>query len=120
MGQRKYCPVNLSQWIVLPSNTARPVAHGQGVLEPIPLSFAGVAQVGDPPVIWLSPKGSPVQAPVKGEATLTPEQAQQFSAGSGDDLIQFFLDSCLRHGLFGAEKRRKWSVCRVFGGRTSG
>ena len=34
-----------------------------------------------PPVIWLSPKGSPVQAPVKGEATLTPEQAQQFSAG---------------------------------------
>jgi hypothetical protein len=34
-----------------------------------------------PPVIWLSPKGSPVLAPVKGEATLTPEQAQQFSAG---------------------------------------
>ena len=33
------------------------------------------------PVIWLSPKGSPIQAPVKGEATLTPEQAQQFSAG---------------------------------------
>jgi CHRD domain len=32
-------------------------------------------------VIWLSPKGSPVQVPVKGEATLTPEQAQQFSAG---------------------------------------
>jgi hypothetical protein len=26
-------------------------------------------------------KGSPVQAPVKGDATLTPEQAQQFSAG---------------------------------------
>ena len=24
---------------------------------------------------------------------------------SGDDLIQFFLNSCLRHGLFGAEKR---------------
>jgi hypothetical protein len=34
-----------------------------------------------PPVIWLSPKGSPVQSPVKGEATLTPEQAQQFTAG---------------------------------------
>jgi hypothetical protein len=34
-----------------------------------------------PSVIWLSLKGSPVQAPVKGEATLTPEQAQQFSAG---------------------------------------
>jgi hypothetical protein len=34
-----------------------------------------------PPVICLGPKGSPVPAPVKGEATLTPEQAQQFSAG---------------------------------------
>jgi CHRD domain len=45
--------------------------------------FHGPAGQGKngPPVIWLSPKGSPVQAPVKGEATLTPEQAQQFSAG---------------------------------------
>jgi hypothetical protein len=45
--------------------------------------FHGPAAAGKngPPVIWLSPKGSPVQAPVKGEATLTPEQAQQFSAG---------------------------------------
>ena len=39
------------------------------------------ASKNGPPVIWLSPKGSPVQVPVKGEATLTPEQAQQFSAG---------------------------------------
>jgi hypothetical protein len=45
--------------------------------------FHGPADAGKngPPVIWLSPKGSPVQVPVKGEATLTPEQAQQFSAG---------------------------------------
>jgi hypothetical protein len=45
--------------------------------------FHGPAATGKngPPVIWLSPKGSPVQSPVKGEATLTPEQAQQFSAG---------------------------------------
>ena len=45
--------------------------------------FHGPAATGKngPPVIWLSPKGSPVQAPVKGEATLTPEQAQQFTAG---------------------------------------
>ena len=45
--------------------------------------FHGPAAAGKngPPVIWLSPKGSPVQAPVKGEATLTPEQAEQFSAG---------------------------------------
>ena len=39
--------------------------------------FHGPAAQGKngPRVIWLSPKGSPVQAPVKGEATLTPEQA---------------------------------------------
>ena len=45
--------------------------------------FHGPAAAGKngPPVIWLSPKGSPVQAPIKGEATLTPEQAQQFTAG---------------------------------------
>ena len=42
------------------------------------LSYSGLS---GPATIWLSPKGSPVQAPVKGEATLTPEQAQQFSAG---------------------------------------
>src|SRR5438046_3085260 len=38
--------------------------------------FHGPAAQGKngPPVIWLSPKGSPVQAPIKGEATLTPEQ----------------------------------------------
>jgi hypothetical protein len=45
--------------------------------------FHGPAAQGKngPPVIWLSPKGSPVEAPIKGEATLTPEQAQQFTAG---------------------------------------
>src|SRR4030095_8797000 len=34
--------------------------------------FHGPAAQGKngPPVIWLSPKGSPVQAPIKGEATL--------------------------------------------------
>jgi hypothetical protein len=50
---------------------------------PTMVHFHGPAEAGKngPPVIWLSPKGSPVQAPVKGEATLTPEQAQQFSAG---------------------------------------
>jgi hypothetical protein len=45
--------------------------------------FHGPAAAGKnaPPVIWLSPKGSPVEEPIKGEATLTPEQAQQFTAG---------------------------------------
>ena len=32
-------------------------------------------------VIWLSKQGSPAESPIKGEATLTPEQAQQFIAG---------------------------------------
>jgi hypothetical protein len=34
-----------------------------------------------PPVIFLSEKGAPVANPIKGQATLTPEQAQQMMAG---------------------------------------
>jgi hypothetical protein len=33
------------------------------------------------PVIWLKEKGAAVESPIKGQATLTPEQAQQFTAG---------------------------------------
>jgi hypothetical protein len=33
------------------------------------------------PVIWLSEKGAAVANPIKGSATLTPEQAQQMMAG---------------------------------------
>jgi CHRD domain len=45
--------------------------------------FHGPAAEGKnaPPVIWLSEKGAPVPNPIKGSATLTPEQAQQFMAG---------------------------------------
>lgn len=45
--------------------------------------FHGPADKGKngPVVIWLSTKGSPAESPFKGEATLTPEQAQQFTAG---------------------------------------
>lgn len=45
--------------------------------------FHGPAKVGQnaPPVIWLSTQGSPPTNPMTGSATLTPEQAQQFSAG---------------------------------------
>jgi len=32
-------------------------------------------------VIWLSKQGSAADSPIKGETTLTPEQAQQFMAG---------------------------------------
>jgi hypothetical protein len=34
-----------------------------------------------PVLIWLTQKGSEATGPIKGEATLTPEQAKQFEAG---------------------------------------
>jgi hypothetical protein len=45
--------------------------------------FHGPAAEGKngPPVIWLAEKGATVGNPIKGQATLTPEQAQQFTAG---------------------------------------
>lgn len=45
--------------------------------------FHGPAAAGKnaPVVLWLTKKGDPVESPIKGEATLTPDQAQQFSAG---------------------------------------
>jgi len=45
--------------------------------------FHGPAKEGQnaPPVIWLSTQGSPPTNPMTGTATLTPEQAKQFSAG---------------------------------------
>jgi len=45
--------------------------------------FHGPAKAGQnaPPVIWLSKQGSPPANPMTGSATLTPEQAKQFSEG---------------------------------------
>jgi CHRD domain len=45
--------------------------------------FHGPAKQGKnaPVVIWLTVQGKPPTNPIKGSATLTPEQAQQFSAG---------------------------------------
>jgi hypothetical protein len=45
--------------------------------------FHGPAAAGKngPVALWLSKKGSPAESPIKGEATLTPEQAAQFTAG---------------------------------------
>ena len=45
--------------------------------------FHGPAAAGKngPPVIWLSEKGAAVSDPIKGQATLTPEQSQQMTAG---------------------------------------
>lgn len=35
-----------------------------------------------PVVIWISKKGEAVSSPITGQATLTPEQAQQFTSGA--------------------------------------
>jgi hypothetical protein len=45
--------------------------------------FHGPAAAGanGPVTVWLSNKGSPADSPIKGEATLTPEQAAQFTSG---------------------------------------
>ncbi len=45
--------------------------------------FHGPAAAGKngPVAVWISKKGDPVESPIKGEATLTPEQAAQFTAG---------------------------------------
>jgi len=61
-------------WTITYSGMSGPVtmAHFHGPAAPG--KNAGV-------VIWLTKQGSPVESPIKGEATLTPEQAQQFAAG---------------------------------------
>ena len=55
-----------------------------GLSTPVTMAhFHGPAAEGKngPVVIWLTKQGSPVESPIKGEATLTPEQAQQMTAG---------------------------------------
>jgi len=45
--------------------------------------FHGPAAAGQngPVAVWLTEKGKPAESPIKGEATLTPDQAKQFAAG---------------------------------------
>jgi hypothetical protein len=55
-----------------------------GLSSPVTMAhFHGPAKEGKnaPVVIWLTVQGKPPTNPIKGSATLTPEQAQQFSAG---------------------------------------
>jgi hypothetical protein len=55
-----------------------------GLSSPVTMAhFHGPAEPGKNAsvLVWLSKQGSPVESPIKGEATLTPEQAQQFTAG---------------------------------------
>jgi hypothetical protein len=45
--------------------------------------FHGPAQPGKnaPVLVWLIKQGSPIESPINGKATLTPDQARQFEAG---------------------------------------
>jgi hypothetical protein len=45
--------------------------------------FHGPAMAGrnGPVILWLTNKGSPAESPIQGSATLTPDQAKEFSAG---------------------------------------
>ena len=55
-----------------------------GLSGPVTMAhFHGPAAAGKnaPVVIWLTKQGSPVASPITGQATLTPAQAQQFTAG---------------------------------------
>jgi CHRD domain len=55
-----------------------------GLSSPVTMAhFHGPAESGKNAnvQVWLSKQGSPVESPIKGEATLSPEQAQQFTAG---------------------------------------
>ena len=61
-------------WTITYSGLSGPatMAHFHG-----PAAPGGKAAV----VIWLTKQGSAAESPIKGQATLTPEQAQQFAAG---------------------------------------
>jgi CHRD domain-containing protein len=55
-----------------------------GMSSPVTMAhFHGPAKEGQnaPVIIWLTKQGSPPTNPITGTATLTPAQAQQFSAG---------------------------------------
>ncbi len=56
-----------------------------GIASPVTMAhFHGPAGEGKnaAPSVWISEKGSAVTGPMKGQATLTPEQAEQFSSGN--------------------------------------
>ena len=61
-------------WVITYSGLSGPAtaAHFHG-----PAGEEGKA----PLMVWMSKQGSPAENPIKGQAPLTPEQAQQFAAG---------------------------------------
>jgi len=62
-------------WTVTTSGVASPVTMAH---------FHGPAPQGKnaAPAVWLTEKGSAVEGQIKGQATLTPEQAEQFTSGN--------------------------------------
>ena len=55
-----------------------------GLSGPVTMAhFHGPAGKGENagPQVWLTKQGSPAENPIKGQATLTPEQAKDFTAG---------------------------------------
>jgi len=55
----------------------------EGLSGPVTMAHFHVAQAGKngSVAIWLSKQGSSTSCPISGQATLTPEQAKQFTAG---------------------------------------
>ena len=75
MANITYDPVTrVIRWTINYSGLSGPVTMGH---------FHGPAVKGEnaAPQVWLTTKGSPAENPIKGQATLTPEQAQEFTAG---------------------------------------
>jgi hypothetical protein len=75
MADIKYDPATrVISWTITYSGLSGPVTMAH---------FHGPAEKGENAgvQIWLSKQGSPADSPIKGQATLTPEQAKDFSAG---------------------------------------
>jgi CHRD domain len=55
----------------------------EGLSGPVTMAHFHVAAAGKngPVAIWLSKQGSSTSCPISGQATLTPDQAKQFTAG---------------------------------------
>jgi len=75
MAEISYDPATrVVTWLITYSGLSGPVTMAH---------FHGPAAKGENagPLIWLTKQGSPADNPIKGQATLTPEQAKDFAAG---------------------------------------
>ena len=75
MAELTYDPATrVVTWAITYGGLSGPVTMGH---------FHGPAAKGEnaAPQVWLTKQGSPAENPIKGQATLTPEQAKDFLAG---------------------------------------